>query len=159
MHNNINQIRNRILDLENLVDNHVICTTHAKEVFSKIMQELLGIDCKLEGKSHIWTTFNDSKRIINADATISSDLARVKMGLTTVGYRTAMNAHTFKDDVKRTDIKIGYIESDYENSFIQKRKEGLLQEFIEYSKPELVSEYSDDYLIYKLWLHGFCFEH
>lgn len=113
------KITNRQIDLENVTDNRVICKSHAREVISKIMLEILGIECRDLGRGHSWTTFNDGKRNVEADATISSDLARVKMGLNTKGYRPNEKEYFFYEKLKEIDKTIGYIKTDYENTTIE----------------------------------------
>ena len=44
-----NKIINRTIDLEDVHDFRVICTSHSDEALSKLLKELVGIDCLSEG--------------------------------------------------------------------------------------------------------------
>ena len=56
------KIVDRKIDLEDVTDNRVICKSYSREVLSKILLELLGIECIETGKAHAWNIFNDKKR-------------------------------------------------------------------------------------------------
>lgn len=142
----VEEIMNHIIDLENMIDNRVVCTSHAKAL-AEIYKKLLNKNCNLTGTAHAWIMFNQGKIRMTADGTISSDLARVKMSLSTKGYIPFNKNSSFDADIKEIDKKIGYIKEEYEDFYIKKRVEGLEDEFISYSK----DFDSDEYFIYKIY--------
>lgn len=141
-------IRYREIDLENVQDNLVICSSHAREVYSKLLREILNIKPVPRGNGHSWVEFRDGKRDMVADATESSDLARVKMKLSTYGYKPEKREFGYSDRLKEIDIKIGYINSEYENDLLQRQKSEIEQEFnIEQNYINKL----DEYIIYNLY--------
>lgn len=114
------EIRKRKIDLENVVDNRVICTSFSREVFSKLLKELLNIDSVVCGKEHAFVMFYDGKRKMKADATIFSDLSRVKMNLFTKGYKPSIRTDKFSLYLKNQDKRINYIDQEYANYYIDK---------------------------------------
>ena len=146
-----NQIMHNYIDLENIQDNFVVCTSHTISVLSKLLRTLLNVEVSIRGNGHLWTIFNDGKREIESDATISSDLARVKMGLSTKGYNTATKDYNFNEELKKIDINVNYIEKEYQNYFLDRRMNGLFKEFMQDSDNILIYQDTDDYYIYKIY--------
>lgn len=144
------KIRNRKIDLENVHNSQVICSSYSKEVFSKLVKELLNIDVEDLGSSHVKCTFYDGKRDMLADATITSDLARVKMGLSTNGYRPVTKDYIFPSELKNIAKTIHYIEEEYTDSYLEKQQKSLFDDFLKDSYPEILPKESDDFLIYRL---------
>lgn len=150
----IEEIKDRIIDLENLVDNRIICTTYAKQVLPQLMSELLNVHCVANGTAHIYNTMDVNGRFLLADPTISSDLARVKMGLYTYGYKPMEKDHNFDANLEYIDKSIKYINEGYENSFLKQRIDNIYYEFTN----ETGLKKSDDFLIYKLYVIKELFE-
>lgn len=115
-------IYNRTIDLENVKDNLVVCTTHTREVLIELLRRLLTIDTKYHGKDHAWASFYDSKRLIRADSTISGDITRVKMGLKPNGYKTTTRDYNFSSYLKEMAKKVEYIEDEYTGYFIEQKQ-------------------------------------
>ena len=145
------QIMHNYIDLENLQDNLVVCTSHTISVLSEMLRTLLNVEVGIKGNGHLWTIFNDGKRNIESDATISSDLSRVKMGLSTRGYNTSTRDYSFLEQLKNIDINIDYIKKDYQNYFLDRRMDGLFSEFLKDNDNKLIHQDTDDYYIYKLY--------
>lgn len=141
-------IRYREIDLENVQDNLVICSSHAREVYSKLLREILNIKPVPRGNGHSWVEFRDGKRNMMADATKTSDLGRVKMKLFTYGYHPEKREFGYNDKLKEIDIKIGYIDSQYENDSLQKQKIDIEQQF---NIDENYNINLDEFIIYNLY--------
>jgi len=140
------ELRNKIIDLENVKDNRIVCTSFSKSVLPVLIEELLGIECKNRGLGHAFNLFQIGEEEIMADATISSDLTRCKMGLNTHGYRKTSKDYMFETNLKEIDKKINYIKDEYENYYLKQKNDNLFLDFIQenpiYTK--------DDFLINKL---------
>lgn len=80
-----NQIKYREINLEDVQNNLVVCSSISNQVISPLLYHLLGINSLARGSAHFLASFNDGIRLINADATIKSDIGRVKMQLNTHG--------------------------------------------------------------------------
>jgi len=147
-----NKIINRTIDLENVHDFRVICTSHSDEVLSKLLNELIGIDCLSEGDPnlHRWLKFYDGKRYIEADSTAMSDLQRVKMGLKTYGYKPVITDYDFNIELKQMARNNNYIKDEYTNALLDQRKDRMFQDYVAISPSREVSKQSDDYFIYRL---------
>lgn len=143
----LEEIKDKFIDLENMIDNRIICTTYARQVLPTLIKELLNIECISNGTAHIYNYINIDNRTILADPTISSDLSRVKMGLSTYGYKPIDRDHNFDNKLEQIDKKIGYIENEYENNCLEKRISCLYEEFIK----ETDSKKIDDFIIYKIY--------
>ena len=87
------EILNKKINLENVTDDWVVCTSHIKEIYIKVLQNLLSIKAEpvklKQSNIHVWAEFFDGKRIIKADSALKkcSDLTRTKMRLETQEYR------------------------------------------------------------------------
>lgn len=144
----LNQIKNNVIDLENVQSNYVVCHSHSK-VISEILNKLLDINIEEKGMGHSWVTFNDGVRKIEADSTICSDIVRVKMGLNTYGYNPFHKEHNFRDKLKNIAIKVNYIDSEYKNHFIEEKIDILYEEFLNYIEPNEPTSF--EYSMYKLY--------
>lgn len=145
------EIKNRTIDLENVLDNRVICTTYSREVLMPLLNQLLGISTVRRGNKHSWVLFNDGIRNIEADGTISSDLARVKMNLDTYGYNPDISECNFYDRLKEISKKIGYIKDEYEKFYLKKRVNQIFREYLKNTSITQISSMTDDFIIYKLY--------
>lgn len=138
---NLKRIKNKHIDLTNLQEeNRVICTTYAKEIISKLITELLNIKVELHGNSHNYIIINNSPQRIKADATISSDLARVKINLNTKGYREIHTSSNFEAKLKEMDKNIQYISKEYFNYYLNKVEQSKLfasSNFLEFQLDKL----------------------
>lgn len=121
--------RNRMIDLREVEDNRIICTTYAREVFSKIVQELLGFETHVLGCRHSYVKFYDGECWWKADATISSDLARVKMSLSTRGYLPILTDSNYADQLRKVDQKIAYIHTFYEDEKLLTERSRMFHHF------------------------------
>ena len=145
----IYETRNCVIDPENVTDNRVICTSHSEKVLKIIFKELLNKECTIEGDGHQYITFDDGSQKIKADATNQSDLTRVKMNLSTYGYKPTTSYYDFDLELKEKDKKIHYIKNEYSDYLFETRSELLYPRFIQNSSKE-VSRDSDDFLLYQL---------
>lgn len=143
-------IRYRLIDLEDVDDFRVVCTSFEREVFSTLLRELLGIDAIVHGSGHAWTVFNNGKRTIRADATNYYDISRIKFGLKTYGYKPQERYYDFEQQLTEMDKKIGYIDSNYNSIFLKDKNKNLFNEYLEYCQQnnEIVND--DDFSVYKM---------
>lgn len=144
----LNQIENNVIDLENVNNNYVICYSHS-EVISEILNKLLGVIALKKGMGHSWVEFNDGVRNIEADSTIGSDIARIKMGLISHGYNPVFKEYGFNNKLKSIATKVNYIDKDYSNHFIEEKISNIYEEFLNYVEPNEPSTF--EYNMYKLY--------
>ncbi len=143
------EIRNRTINLEDVDDFNVVCTSHSWYVYAELLSQILNVPCEKHFfANHGWCTFHDGVRKIEADSTTGFDIGRVKMNLSTNHYvpvdmEENSNA-LFKQELKEIDKKIGYIEEDYYEVSIQNKKDYL--ERIVQSK----NLTKDEQLLYKM---------
>ena len=140
------EIKNRTIDLKNVEDNLVVCSSISEQVIAPLLSELIGIDSEVKGKGHIWLNFDDGKRNINADATINSDICRAKMQLSTNGYNPEWPERNFKSNLKQIAKKVGYIDSVFTNELIVQQAEKMFEEYVNSSTAN-----PDDFLIDRLY--------
>lgn len=114
----LESINNNEIDLTNVTDNRVNCYSWAKS-YKQMQNELLNSDAKVVENmfgTHAWVFFGHK-----ADATVESDLTRVKMKLCTTGYDLSTESDKFIYDyqtpkkLKLMDKNIGYIKENYCN--------------------------------------------
>lgn len=141
--------RNRDIDLENVEDNRVICTSHSEKVLKPVFKELLNTECEIEGDFHQYITFYDNFKRMKADSTNRSDLTRVKMNLSTYGYHPTTPYSDFDLELKERDKNIHYIEREYSDYLFETRAKILYPRFIQDSSKEVFKD-SDDFLLYQL---------
>lgn len=142
------KILNKKINLENVTDNWIVCTSHINEVYIKLLKLLLNIEAypvKTGLDSiHVWAEFKINGRKIKADSALKfcSDLTRVKMKLETQEYHPIPYNSNYKEDLKEIDKKIGYIKDHYQNYYLEELKRKLEKE-----KLRFCSE--DERLLYK----------
>ena len=136
----IQEIWNRNIDLRNVTDFNVICTSWTNEVYIPLLKELLGINADINGKMHQYVSFKNQKnQTILADATLGSDLARMKMGLSTKGYKkVGIKSTESRSWLRPQDQRIEYIKEFYWEETFEKIKQELNAErlsssFLNYS--------------------------
>lgn len=124
------EILDRVIDLENVTNAWVVCSSHAKYVLSILLKELLGAETLVEGSGHMYTTFSCGNETFIADATKVSDIARVKMGLSTKKYgpKDKQLNIDYAPRLKQLDKNIDYITDDYEEVLLRQRKSQLSKE-------------------------------
>lgn len=140
-----NQIRNRKIDLENVTDFSVICTSHIIEVYKKLLFEFVNIEGNVEGEAHPWLTFDDGTREIKADSIENNDITRIKMKLNTLGYNNIQSESNYDEHLKEIDKNIGYIKDDYQNTIIKSRVKEMQEEYDKVKGP------TTNYLFYQLY--------
>lgn len=146
------ELRNRKIDLENVEDFNVVCTSIESKVYSVLLEKLLGItDSNVNLKGHSNTSFNDTERDLKTDFTITSDLTRVKMKLRTIGYKATKGNYEFENTLRKIDKKIGYLKEAYYDMLFRGRSDNLYKEFLDYNYPEENSKTSDEFFIYRLY--------
>lgn len=123
------KLRNLKIDLKNVENNLVICSSFSDQVLSPLLSELLGINSFINGIGHTWVNFHDSKRIIKADATANSDICRAKMQLTTYGYQPFWKEPGFDDTLKQMSQKFGYIKENFYGTSIKQYVRKLYEEY------------------------------
>ncbi len=133
------KIFNRKLDLRKVEDNRIVCSTYTKEVYGKMLRELLGVDSDIMNHGHVCLKFHNGEYWMKADSTISFDISRVKMNLSTYGYIPIFKDCTWEEKLRAMDQKIGYIEELYENEKAFQNKE-LVQEIKEKEKTSLLQK-------------------
>lgn len=143
------EILNKKIDLTKVSDDWIVCTSHINEVYIKLLEILLGIYAspkKLRPTSdHVWAQFTIHDQEIKADSAIKSfsDLSRVKMKLQTQEFKPVSFDKKFDDELEKIDLKIRYIENEYEEVNIMRAQ----QEFIDHCN--LANLTMDESLIYK----------
>lgn len=123
----------RKINLEDVLDFRVMCTTYTYEIYNKLMEELLGICCS-EGEtksSHVFPKFLEPMAEmyeIKADAT-KSDLIRVKMGLETHGYHPVDKCFrsAYERRIEVMDDNIGYRNGEYADYRLERQAKRYFQ--------------------------------
>lgn len=146
----IKETKNRTINLEDVNDNRVICTSHSREILKGVLEELLNRKCTIKGSGHLSVNFNDGSQEINADATNRSDFTRVKMNLKTYGYNPTTPYYDFNLELKERDRKIGYINKNYPDYLFETRSKILYSSFLQQSSSKNISNDSDDFILYQL---------
>lgn len=139
-------LREKQIDLSNVKESLVVCKSHAKSVYSKLLEELLNIPYENVSGNHVYTVFNDGVYHLKADATEKSDIARVKMKLHTCGYHPLKEVRNYTQYLQEIDKKIHYIDQNYENFNIENEVQHLIQQHFS------LSTSSDEFLLYQLKL-------
>ena len=131
------EIWERKIDLTNVTDFNVICTSWSKEVYYSLLSELLGIKADVVGNVHKYVLIQNQNGTIKANASFCNDLARVKMNLSTKQYQKLDES---KEDnriwLRKQDKQIGYIQDLYFDEIIKKIKIELQEETIGLSLEE-----------------------
>lgn len=142
----VDEIVFKEIDLRNVIDFRVLCTSYSSYAFKGIVKELLNIEVDICGHGHKYNMFKlDNSRFI-VDATNECDLERVKMGLRTEGYYDLDIGRNLNNQrLESIDQKINYIEEEY---FDDKLKR-LIDEFESEDRNKKISEV--DYLLAKIY--------
>lgn len=146
-------ILNRKIDLENVTDNKVVCHSWSREVYIPLLK-LIGIKGELiaENNFHEKVIFSIDNKIYNADACLSSDLARVKMNNTTKRFYPIDAEKNFESKLLEIDKNIAYIKDTYSNEKILTISHDIELKFKkELEKEKYNLELADEILIYKLY--------
>ena len=146
----VRDLFNKKIDLENVIDNKVICGTWATQVYLPLL-ELIGVKGELIGNdtSHQFVEFIIEDRKIKADACGNSDLARVKFGNSTSSFYHN-SKYLDHEEILNVDKKIGYFDTIYSGKVIQEAVSNLEEEFQDSINPSVLS-YNDEYLIFKFY--------
>ncbi len=115
------QLCNQKYDLENITNLNVICVSFVKEIFNKVVEELLNLKVCETGIGHKYSHIIVNDKIIVADAILGSDTSRVKLNCSTVGYQDL--DLDFRDNNRQLlaiDTKINYIRDIYFDDQIKK---------------------------------------
>ncbi len=147
-----NQIYNRFIDLTDVTDNRVICSSWASEVLAPFCQ-LIGVEVDIRGymSNHQWIVFPFDNRYYSADACSGTDLTRVKMKNNTCDFQPHMENYNYEEYLRSIDININYIEEDYSRTLIMKQANNLKADFLrENNLGEFDAFNGDDLLLYKL---------
>lgn len=163
----LQKTKSRVIDLENIEDNCVICTSYTK-IFFKIEKELLNpnqvicnpmrewnelsfkTEIEINNTGHVWNRFHNGYENINADATNQNDLSRVKMKFSTNGYLPVAYEDCFFEKLKHDDQKISYIENEYNDYKLKKRRIDLVYEFRMSPFMNDSKNYQNDFYLYEL---------
>lgn len=131
------EIWDRKIDLTNVTDFNVICTSWAQEVYYSLLFELLRIKADVVGNVHKYVLIQNQSGTIKANASFCNDLARVKMNLSTKQYQELDKS---KEDnriwLRKQDQQIEYIQDLYFDEIIKKIKIELQEETIGLSLEE-----------------------
>lgn len=124
------RLRDRKINLEDVTDFRVVCTVYSREIYRELLSKLIGIPCNIIGTGHIYPEFSEPQEVykVKADAT-KSDLARVKMGLKTEGYKPIdCNFYdAFEKRLDQMDFEIGYKKDAYANEYLKQQAEKYIQ--------------------------------
>lgn len=119
------EIRNKKIDLTNVTDFNVVCTSYSTQVINVLLEELLNIKSSLQGKDHHYIISSINEKNFRVDGTLN-DIYRVKMNMDTTGYFLLPKNDCYKEELIRIDKKIGYVKDTYGNEFIKKKKNEIL---------------------------------
>ncbi len=135
------------IDLRNVLDFKVVCSSYSEYVYNKLLEELLNIfvfvhQGKLNGRYHKNNSFKIERNIYHVDATIYSDIERVKMGLKTYSFRKNRQLKIWNDlNLKKVDKKIGYIKDGY---YKKKLMQSINDLEMDYYKSTLKDPFNDE---------------
>lgn len=141
----------REIDLRNVDNFLVVCTSFSRYVYKRIVKELLGIEVSLCGDGHEYNMFLFDESRFMADVTNKCDLERVKMGMKTEGYYDYDIGRSLTDKrVKQTDKEIGYIKDEYFEEILKRRINNLEWEY--YDKTGKCYSYDNktDYFLFQM---------
>lgn len=129
------EFRNKTIDLTNITDYNVVCTSYSKYVINVLLEELLNIKTTFEGTDHNYITSQVIGKKYKIDATMN-DIYRVKLNLDTRGYQLLPENENYDEELMKIDQKIGYIKNKYENCNIKNNKNDIAN-FPSYIKNEI----------------------
>ena len=107
------------INLRDVDDFKVVCTSYSSYVYKTLLEELLNIFVfsnkgRLQGRIHQTDSFEIGKKKYFVDATGRADIDRIKLGLATNGFYRKMQLKLINNkNLKKIDKKIGYIKDDY----------------------------------------------
>lgn len=130
------QILNQKIDLEKVEDFHIVCSSWSREVFKMLLLELFQMNSKIIGEAHQYVLFSLNNKKIRADACLTFDLTRAKMGLRTIAYYPKSQLTEYEDELMEQDRKIEYIKNTYKKDWILKQKDQILEQSKECSESE-----------------------
>lgn len=118
------EIRNKKIDLTNVTDFNVVCTSYSTQVINVLLEELLNIKSTLQGKDHHYITSSINEKNFRVDGTLN-DIYRIKMNMDTTGYHLLPKNDSYQEEIIRIDKKIGYVKDSYGNEFIKNKKKQI----------------------------------
>lgn len=146
-----NEIVLKEIDLRNVDNFLVVCTSFSRYAYKRIVKELLGIEVSLCGDSHEYNMFLFDGSRFMADVTNKCDLERVKMGMKTEGYYDYDIGRSLTDKrVKQTDKEIEYIEDEYFETKLRQRINNLECEYYDKTGKSYSYENRIDYLLFQM---------
>lgn len=102
-----NRIVNRKIDLENVNDYGVICHSMIREVLKPLIEELVGLDCYIEGTTgHSFLEVEDSEEFLWSLDPSYGDMSRIKMDLPPTGMTGGYNDQR---ELLRMDEEMGFV--------------------------------------------------
>lgn len=143
------------IDLRNILDFKVVCSSYSEYVYNNLLEELLNIFVfvhkgKLNGQFHEMNSFKIGKDVYHVDATGRGDIERIKMGLKTYSFRKSRQLKFWNDlNLKKVDKKIGYIEDEYYKKKLMQRINNLEREFYNLTSQNPFTE-EINYFLYKM---------
>lgn len=170
------EIINKKIDLRNVTDFLVVCTSYSSSVINGLLGELLNVLVKIHTgnlSGHQKVSFEIGKNEYYADATSGKDIAGIKIGLETKGYYSYDKTQLL--NLKEIDRKIGYNNKKrLFNSILRRRICNLEEEFIEITgqdcekdktnyflyQMQIIKEFFDKANIFKEYIDAFfCIEY
>lgn len=111
------ELKNRKIDLENVEDNRVVCTSHVKEVCIPLLS-IIGIKGEvIDPETHGKAKLKLDQEFYIMDAAGVLDFMRVKLKRNMLGFYPETRRKEYVDQknphTKAIDQKIGYIQDDY----------------------------------------------
>lgn len=113
------EILKKKIDLENVIDKRVVCTSWSSQVFAPLMKEFFNIETisTNDGKHESALFWYDNQMFL-ADANLDGDISRVKFNFSTNGLYPLGNAFEFNETLRKKDQKIGYIKDFYNDEML-----------------------------------------
>ncbi len=146
------EILERQINLENVTDFRVVCTSWSEQVYAPLLKELLHkTSCVIKSKFHSLVRFPLEKSVIFADACIKSDLARIKMQNSTENYTKEDDPLYAQNNLFDIDHQINYINDYYSSIKIKFMAQTIQREFQKINNIQdahLINQ--DELFIYKI---------
>ena len=133
-------IFNRKIDLENVENFDVVCSSHA-EVLDQLFTQLLNIKTTIVLGPHVFNQIIINDLEFEMDPSIFLDFTRVKMGLRPEGYILKNEDYT---NFKLMDKKIEYISEEYESFYLKNYKQYLNKIYRNLSTDEKNRKYLEE---------------
>lgn len=128
------ELKYKKIDLENVDDNRVVCSSHAREVCLPLL-ELIGMESKvIDEDSHGKLKVKLFEEDYIMDAAGNLDFMRVKLKRNTRGFYPIKRREGYADSIemKKLDQRIHYIDEDYfkiENVIINNPNDSIVDKF------------------------------